>query len=181
VELLGLVSRDQQNRRDIDSVLAANGADSRQSDSALKVMASADAPLLGRLAEIVKTKGWPGRALVGDDGAHAAWLILQHAPPDVQRSLLPLVRAAVAKHDARASDLALLEDRVLVDDGKPQHYGSQLGYSATGGPPTVRPIENPECVDVRRASVGLEPLSQYLRRFGIEYTVPSTTSARCSS
>jgi hypothetical protein len=171
-ELLDLVARDQQNREGIDSVIAAAGAGSRQGDSALKAMTAADAPLLGRLSEIVKDRGWPGRTLVGDDGAHAAWLILQHAPTDVQRSMLPLVRAAVAKHDARASDLALLEDRVLADEGKPQRYGSQLAYPPQGGVPTLKPVDDPACVDIRRASVGLESLTLYLKRFGVEYTAP---------
>ena len=174
-QLLELVGRDQINREGIDSVLAARGAGSPGADSALKALAAADAPLLARLLEIVKAHGWPGRALVGDDGAHAAWLVLQHAPSDVQRSMLPLVRAAAARHDARSSDVALLEDRVLADDGKPQRYGSQLAYPPTGGTPKVRPIEDEACVDARRASVGLEPLAEYLRRFGIDYVPPSDT------
>jgi hypothetical protein len=32
-----------------------------------------------RLKAVVVDHGWPGRSLVGEDGAHAAWLILQHA------------------------------------------------------------------------------------------------------
>ena len=31
------------------------------------------------------------------------------------------------------------------------------------------PIEDEENVDARRASVGLEPLAEYLKRFGLEY------------
>ena len=179
-ELLELVARDQANRANIDSVIAANGTSSRSGDSALKAMSAADVPLMARLADIVKAKGWPGRTLVGDDGAHAAWLVLQHAPPETQRAMLPLVRAAVAKGDARPSDLALLEDRVLADQAKPQVYGSQLAWPPAGGLPTLKPIENPACVDVRRASVGLEPLAEYLARFGVEYMPPAaTTPTRC--
>ncbi len=180
-ELLDLVARDQLNRESIDSVLAVNGTGSRQGDSAMKAITAADAPLTAQLTEIVKSKGWPGRTLVGDDGAHAAWLVLQHAPPETQKEMLPLVRAAVAKHDARPSDLALLDDRVLADQGKPQIYGSQLAYSDAGGPPTLKPIENPICVDVRRASVGLEPLADYLQRFGVDYSAPAAAAtARCA-
>jgi hypothetical protein len=181
-ELLELVARDQENRANIDSIVGSNGANSRLGDSAMKAMVAADAPLMARLSEIVKAKGWPGRALVGDDGAHAAWLVLQHAPLDTQRVMLPLVRAAVAKRDARASDLALLEDRVLADQGKPQIYGSQLAWPQTAGTPTLKPIENPACVDARRASVGLEPLADYLARFGVDYAPPASASTvRCRS
>jgi hypothetical protein len=34
-----------------------------------------------RLRAIVSQYGWPGRSLVGEDGADAAWLLLQHTRP----------------------------------------------------------------------------------------------------
>jgi hypothetical protein len=33
-------------------------------------------------------------------GAHAAWLLGQHAPPDLQEECLPLLQDAVARGDA---------------------------------------------------------------------------------
>jgi len=50
------------------------------------------------LAAIVATVGWPGRTLVGDEAAEAAWRVLQHAigSPALQRGCLPLLRQAVA-------------------------------------------------------------------------------------
>src|SRR4051812_42003603 len=47
----------------------------------------------GRLAQIIAQHGWPGRRLVGEDGARSAWLILQHAiaQPDLQRRGLSLL------------------------------------------------------------------------------------------
>ena len=37
------------------------------------------------------------------------------------------------------------------------------------------------CVDVRRAAVGLEPLADYLQRFGVDYSAPpATATARCA-
>ncbi|HEY3039992.1 MAG TPA: DUF6624 domain-containing protein [Pyrinomonadaceae bacterium] len=45
------------------------------------------------LESIISSYGWPGRSLVGGEGAHAAWLILQHVigNPDPQRRSLPLI------------------------------------------------------------------------------------------
>jgi hypothetical protein len=110
---------------------------------------------------------------VGDDGAHAAWLILQHAPTKLQAEILPRLEKAATTQDVRLGDLALLQDRVLADMGKPQIYGSQTRYTPNGGPPTLAPITNEPCVDRRRARVGLEPLAEYLRRFGFEYHAPT--------
>jgi hypothetical protein len=98
---------------------------------------------------------------VGADASNAAFLILQHAPLARQKALLPLFRRAVSAGNARAADLALLEDRILVGEGKKQLYGSQV----TAGPegvPRLHPIEDPDNVDSRRSAVGLPPLKEYL-------------------
>src|SRR5580704_3400756 len=49
------------------------------------------------LADLLAARGWPGRTLAGEDGAHAAWLIAQHADraPVVQQAFLDAVRGAV--------------------------------------------------------------------------------------
>jgi Family of unknown function (DUF6624) len=68
--------------------------------------------------------------------------------------------------------VALLQDRVLVGEGKPQIYGTQLRWSATPGPPVLDSIADEACVDVRRAAVGLDPLAVYLKMLGVSYDGP---------
>ena len=46
------------------------------------------------LAELTDRVGWPGRTMVGEDGAHAAWLLAQHSDPEYQRKFLGLLRAS---------------------------------------------------------------------------------------
>jgi hypothetical protein len=171
-ELLELAERDQQNRAHVAEVIGHYGSKSPQSDSVLRALAGSDAPLIARVREIVATHGWPGRSLVADDGAHAAWLIVQHASAEVQRQLLPTIRRAIERGEGRLGDLALLEDRVLVADGQPQRYGTQLSYPPMGGAPMLDTLLDPSCVDLRRASVGLEPLAEYLKRMGAAYSPP---------
>jgi len=52
-----------------------------------------------RLKEIIAEHGRPGRSLVGEDGAIAAWFITQHAisDPPFQRRALELLREAHSK------------------------------------------------------------------------------------
>jgi uncharacterized protein DUF6624 len=66
--------------------------------------------------------GWPGRRLVGEEGSHGAWLLLQHADRDtaLQRTALGLLENAVRSGDASRRDLAYLTDRVRVAEGRPQ-------------------------------------------------------------
>src|SRR5262245_59194286 len=71
-----------------------------------------------RLDEIVKEHGWPKRSVFGDEASGVAFLIVQHAEIDYQKKYLTLIKEAVANKEARRSDLAMLEDRILRREGK---------------------------------------------------------------
>jgi hypothetical protein len=121
-----------------------------------------------RLKEIVKRHGWPGASVAGKDGAHAAWLLVQHAERDLpfQKRCLKLMKAA-AKGEVDSQDIAYLTDRVLVADKKKQLYGTQLQVKRGSFKP--RPIEDEANVDKRRAEMGMSSLAEYLRIAQAEY------------
>lgn len=79
------------------------------------------------------------------------------------------MREAVAKKLAAPANLALLEDRAALREGRKQTYGSQLSTDPETGQNTLQPLEDPDNVDKRRASVGLEPIADYMRRFGVTW------------
>jgi hypothetical protein len=116
-------------------------------------------PRVARLKEIVAKHGWPGRSLVGEDGAHAAWLIAQHADfdPSFQRDCLERMRAAFEQGEATAMELAFLTDRVYEKEGKPQMYGTQGAF----GNPTP---EEEARVDANRTAIGLEPWRIFIEK-----------------
>jgi len=105
--------------------------------------------------------GWPGRAALGDEGAGAAFLLLQHAisRPDVQRRGLALMLEAIPHGQANALDAAYLSDRIAVMEGAPQTFGTQFDWDANGLL-SPAPVANPESVDARRESVGLPPMAE---------------------
>ncbi|HEX6420956.1 MAG TPA: DUF6624 domain-containing protein [Acidimicrobiales bacterium] len=115
-----------------------------------------------RLAEIVDEHGWPTRSLVGDDGATAAWLIAQHSDLDVefQARALELMRQAVDDGEADPTELAYLEDRVALNQGRPQTYGTQIACADGRAEPSE--LADPDRVEELRAEVGLQPLDDYL-------------------
>ena len=78
-----------------------------------------------------------------------------------------MMREAVKNKQAIAGNLALLEDRVALREGRKQIYGSQLITDSTNKT-KLQPIEDPDHVDERRAAVGLGPLAEYLKQFNIE-------------
>jgi hypothetical protein len=104
---------------------------------------------------------WPGRRLVDDDGARAAWLVVQESieDPGLQRRSLELLEVAVDSGDAEPRHYALLLDRVRMADGLPQVYGSQF-VTGQDGALEPWPVEDFATVDDRRRRVGLPPFAQ---------------------
>lgn len=134
---------------------------------ALAMNPATDARNQRLLMAFVERKGWPTRALVGEKGMMGAFLVLQHAPATLQERWLPQVQSSVARGDLPASAGALLEDRILMHQGKPQRHGTQSVYRE--GRLWVWPIAEPETLDARRKAVGLPTLAEQLQPLGLTY------------
>lgn len=117
-----------------------------------------------RLKEIIAEHGWPGRSLVGTDGSHAAWRIVQHAigDPPFQRRCVSAIEKSVAAGEAPLAQLAFLVDRVRYFEGKPQLYGTQFDWDENG---ELNPwqIEDADHVDERRKRAGLNTIAERTR------------------
>jgi hypothetical protein len=146
-------------RRDVDR--AARSAYSGVPADMARLM-ELDSENTAWLTMIVGRVGWPGRSLVGEEAAHAAWLLAQHADlsPAFQRRCLELLRDAAERGEASRVDLAYLTDRVLLASGELQLFGTQLTVS--DGQYVPAPMREPATVDARRAAVGLEPIAAHL-------------------
>jgi hypothetical protein len=105
---------------------------------------------------------WPGRSLVGADGEEAAWLVAQRAIDDMglQRRALEYLEWAVDLDEADPVHLAHLHDRVRMNDGREQLYGSQFVLDDDG---ELVPwyMDDPALVEERRRRLGLPPLAEH--------------------
>ncbi len=146
-ELLERADRDQAAR---NSLPPGSSHDEWQ-----EIVAPVDEANASWLQGVVAAHGWPGQSLAGEDGAHAAWLLLQHADVDFQEQCLPLMAEAAGRGDASPRDLAYLKDRVLMWRGEPQIYGTQ--YLVKDGVLELWTVRDPQGLDKRRAALGLEP------------------------
>ena len=164
-ELLRLYRDDQAIRDGFSAAMAANDTIYQ------KRLAAGDSARTVRLQQIVSAHGWPTPALVGTDGVNAAWHLLQHSPVlTFQQEMLPRLEGAAARGEIPARDVALLTDRVLVRQGKPQRYGSS--FTLEGGRLVAHPIEDLGGVEARRATVGLQPMSEYVQALQTAYQLP---------
>jgi hypothetical protein len=161
-ELLTRRDEDQRVRRQVSGFVGQPEA--RVPDDLAAEWERVDEANTRWLGDLLATRGWPGRTLVGDEGAQAAWLLAQHADrdPGLQQAFLDALREAVAGGEASPVHLAYLEDRVRVHAGQPQRYGTQFTHE--GGELAPLPIEDPERLDERRAEAGLEPFAAYEAR-----------------
>ncbi len=156
----GLLAMAAEDRR-VRAELATDGS---PFDGYHPRMAEVHCRNAARLAAALGCHGWPGPALVGGDGAAAAWLVLQHAigvPPLTRRGLALLGR--LGPGGVAAAQLAMLGDRVRTFEGRSQCYGTQYDWDQEGqlGP---LPVEDPDREDDLRSSVGLGPLEENTRR-----------------
>lgn len=119
-----------------------------------------------KLKKIIQRYGWPTTALVGRRGSHAAWLIAQHADRDVrfQEKCLRLMEVAHKKCPdyVEKADIAFLTDRVRVNRGKPQLFGTQF-YFKKNGNLALRPVYPKRGLEKRRKDYNLPPLKEYLK------------------
>lgn len=124
---------------------------------------AADAANLPQIKRIVaEHDGLPNQAQVGADGVAAAWILVQHADADpaFQADVLEKIAPLVKSGQVTSHEYALLTDRVLVNQGKPQRYGSQI--EARDGKWMPKPMEAPGQVDQRRAAIGEMSLADYM-------------------
>lgn len=168
IELEQMRESDQQHRKLMLESVQKCGRESDEFRQLTAKQAEIDKRNVSRLVEIIERYGWPGRSQVGELGAQGAFLVLQHASLELQEKYLPLLRKGKEAGEVRGQSLALLEDRILMRQGKKQSYGSQLTTNSDGNS-ELWPIEDEVNVDKRRAEMGLGTLAEYLSRFGLEY------------
>lgn len=166
-ELRAIYEDDQKYRLMIESVEKKYGHASAELHRLLGVINEKDSINLLKITAILDQHGWLGPDKVGYDGSQTLFLVIQHNELSVQEKYLPMMREAVKNGNARGADLALLEDRVNMRNGRKQIYGSQIGQDHETGAYWIFPIEDPKNVDKRRAEVGLGNLSEYVSTWGL--------------
>ena len=116
------------------------------------------------VTKIIDDYGWLSIERVGQNANQSLWLVIQHAPLEVQEKYLPLLRESVKQNQSQGWHLAFLEDRILMRNGKKQIYGTQSKLNNETGQFEIAPIENFKTVNERREEIGLEPIEEYAEK-----------------
>ena len=131
------------------------------------------------LRSVVAEIGWPGRSMVGSDGADAALMLAQHTGRDhvFQRQCLDLLRRAAEAGEAAPAQVAYLTDRILLAEGHQQEYGTEL--IGRDGQWLAHRLRDPATVDDRRATLSLGPLADYIASVTARHGPPKPSVIAC--
>jgi len=162
---------DQTYRQQVGEVEKKYGRESDEMKAHWKLISEKDSVNLIKVKKILDERGWLGPKIIGNEGNSTLFLVIQHADLETQEKYLPMMREAVSKENAKASSLALLEDRVALRKGQKQIYGSQIGRDQETGEYYVLPLIDPDNVDQRRAKVSLGTIQDYISNWGMTWDV----------
>jgi hypothetical protein len=133
-------------------------SDPSQSSKMGEVDASNDA----YIRALAKKVGWIDVDRFGPRTSVNAFLLVQHSGDlPLMMAALPFIESDARRFPDFAQPYTLLYDRVELNLGQKQRYGTQIHTDAAGNP-EVLPLEDPAHVDDFLKELKLPPLSEYL-------------------
>ena len=170
-QLLAMGKLDQRVRKPFETMFAKNARPSEESVNAVnRTIEQTDRNLTQQLKEIVAKNGWPTIHLVGAEASSSAAIILVHSPDrEFQRHLLPELDILVTERKIIGSDIAVLIDNLLIEDGKLQRFGTK--FQVANGQAVLEPVEDPAHVDELRAKYMLPSLEEFRKSFAKAFHV----------
>jgi hypothetical protein len=153
------IQEELRRRRDNDQL-------ARRNPEKAKELGNVDADNTAYLKKLVREVGWIDASRFGAEASSAAFLLVQHSMDlPLMLAALPAIEKDVKDKKLRDSQpYALLYDRVKIQLGCRQKYGTQLGTNDQKEW-VVMPLVDRGKVDEFRKEIGLFPLAQYLKAF----------------
>ena len=153
--------RDQAVRADWAKIVTGNVTQEEAIEYALK-MEETDSTNLVVVSHILDCYGWLDG--LSQEANKAIFLVIDHSDLETMNRYQSLFHKAAEKGYISFGDLVTMEDRMLMNDGKPQKYGTQAYALGREGESIIYiwPVEEPEKLNKRRADVGLSPIEDYL-------------------
>lgn len=125
------------------------------------------------IERIIAEYGYPGKSMVGDKAGKAAWYVLQHS--NKIDEYINLIKAAAEQKELPFRLYAMMLDRQLMYNNKPQIYGTQ-GSTLQDGTKFIWPLQNPDSVNLLRKEVFGTTVEEYAKNlFGEDFEFKNIT------
>ncbi|MBW3467858.1 DUF6624 domain-containing protein [Arthrospiribacter ruber] len=163
-----IMQLDQDVRRKITTAIESGG----QFDTTLmQEMERIDKSNQEWVTKHLQRHGWPKRSLVGDQASTAVFLVVQHAELPTIEAYYPQLQQLADGGEANAVHAAMMQDRMLMYQGKKQIYGTQAsGMLREDGSWVIWPVESPDSINEKRKQVGfLESIEDYAAMMNAVY------------
>src|SRR6218665_921268 len=131
-----------------------------------------DSSNLRFVEEFIAHYGYPGKSMVGEPTNEVAWYVIQHS--DKIEKYFKIIKQAGERKELPLRLVAMMQDRLLVEQNKKQLYGTQIARRKLGDSKEesvfVWPVKRPCFVNKRRRKAGSDTTTeQNARRFHIQY------------
>lgn len=97
---------------------------------------------------------FPSNTEIGNIASRFAFLMLQHSSYDIRKKYYKTIKFAMEKNHLEKRYFAMYLDRLLIDEGKKQLYGTQMQKS-TDGKLVLFPVKRKFNMNRRRLRLGL--------------------------
>jgi tetratricopeptide (TPR) repeat protein len=170
-ELVQIEIDDQDPRRQYGEFQQKYGVNSIQMDSIMQLFRVQDSINIVKVTSIIDDYGWLGPNEIGYNGVSAMWLVIQHADLATQEKYYPILKQAYETEKISAGSFAMLEDKINMNRGRKQLYGSQVVFDSELNNYYVYPVEDPDHLDERRDRMDLLPIADYIEVWGIVWNL----------
>ncbi|QCX37778.1 hypothetical protein FF125_04760 [Aureibaculum algae] len=165
-----LFMEDQLFRRLYQDAEKKFGKDSEEMEYFWKVVEEQDKRIEIEFIKILEKYGWLGSNQVGRLANGALFSIIQHSSIETKEKYAPLMKESVLRKESQPMHYARLIDRMLVNNNKPQIYGSQTTNDKNGNAIFFE-IEKPEYVNKRRKEINLDGIESFAKERSIVWNI----------
>ncbi len=123
-----------------------------------------------QLEEIFNKVGFVGYDLAGKEGSDNFWVMVQHSDHDpvFQKNVLAKMKVQVDSGNATPEYYGYLVDRVHINTGEEQVYGTQFEYNELGQA-FPKNMTDTTGVNSRRISLGLTPMIERMNEMTLSH------------
>jgi len=125
-------------------------------------MKEIDSINIKRIDVLIQKYGYAGKSLVGEPTNETMWYVIQHS--NKIKKYYPIIEKAGMVNELPKTLVVKMYDRILINEGKEQIYGTQGRFILIKNRKTgvdemfkyIQPIKNPKSVNARRKKIGFK-------------------------
>jgi tetratricopeptide (TPR) repeat protein len=158
---------DQSIREEYYNICETHGNQSKEADSILKLMSTIDSLNTNKIVEVIDQYGYPVDSMLNSNIKNVVFLVLLHSDINVQKRYLNLIKKESKKGKIQKSQYAYLYDKIKVNEGEKQKFGTQIIYNNIKKCDELYPVKNLKKINCYRKQYDMDSIENYLKHFSI--------------